>query len=196
VTRVTSDLWDREALTFDDEPDHGLADATTRAAWRELLLGVLPGPPARVADLGCGTGTLSRLLVDEGYTVDGLDVSPEMVRRAREKVPEATFVVGDAADPALERAAYDVVLCRHVLWALPDPVEAFGRWVDLLAPGGHVVLVEGSWSTGAGLTAVEAERIVRTRRTHVEVRHLPEEIYWGKRISDERYLLVSPPEPA
>ena len=188
---MAQELWDHEALTFDDEPDHGLADATTRAAWRELLLGVLPSAPARVADLGCGTGTLTRLLTDEGYTVDGLDFSPEMVRRAREKVPEATFVVGDAADPALERAAYDVVLSRHVLWAMPDPVAAFGRWTDLLAPGGHVVLVEGSWHTGAGLTAVEAERIVRTRRDRVEVRHLPEAVYWGKEIHDERYVLVS-----
>ena len=191
---MTHELWDREALTFDDEPDHGLADPATRAAWRELLLGALPGAPARVADLGCGTGTLGRLLTDEGYTVDGLDFSPEMVRRAREKVPEATFVVGDAADPALEPAAYDVVLGRHVLWAMPDPVEAFGRWTRLLRPGGHVVLVEGSWSTGAGLTAVEAERIVRTARTHVEVRHLPEPVYWGKEIRDERYLVVSRPD--
>lgn len=191
---MTQQLWDREAPTFDDEPDHGLADPATRAAWRELLLGVLPSAPARVADLGCGTGTLTRLLTDEGYAVDGLDLSPEMVRRARDKVPEATFVVGDAADPGLEPAGYDVVLSRHVLWAMPDPVEAFARWTRLLAPRGRVVLVEGSWSTGAGLTAVEAERIVRTVRSHVEVRHLPEDVYWGKEVRDERYLLVSRPE--
>jgi SAM-dependent methyltransferase len=188
---MSHETWDREALTFDDEPDHGLADAATRAAWRELLVGVLPSAPARVADLGCGTGTLTRLLTDEGHAVDGLDFSPEMVRRAREKVPEATFVVGDAADPALEPASFDVVLSRHVLWAMPDPVAAFRRWTELLAPEGRVVLVEGSWSTGAGLTADEAARIVRTSRTHVEVRHLPEEVYWGKQIRDERYLLVT-----
>lgn len=188
---MSRDTWDEEALTFDDEPDHGLADAATRAAWRELLVGALPSGPARIADLGCGTGTLTRLLTDEGHTVDGLDFSPEMVRRAREKVPEATFVVGDAADPPLEPATYDVVLSRHVLWAMPDPVEAFRRWTELLVPHGRVVLVEGSWSTGAGLTADEAARIVRTVRADVEVRHLPEDVYWGKQIHDERYLLVS-----
>lgn len=74
--------WDLEAASFDAELDHGLADPDTRAAWRDLLLDVLPPAPARVADLGCGTGTLARLLVDEGYTVDGLDFSPEMIRRA------------------------------------------------------------------------------------------------------------------
>lgn len=188
---VDQELWDLEAASFDDEPDHGLADPATRVAWRELLLAELPPAPARVADLGCGTGTLTRLLVDEGYAVDGIDISPEMIRRARAKVPEADLRVGDAAAPRLAPATYDVVLCRHVLWTMPDPVAAFATWVDLLAPGGVVVLVEGRWGTGAGLSAREAEVIVRTARAQVTVRHLPDDVLWGKTIDDERYLLTS-----
>ncbi|HEY6932819.1 MAG TPA: class I SAM-dependent methyltransferase [Marmoricola sp.] len=188
---MSRQLWDDEAAGFDDEPDHGLADPDTRAAWRELLLEVLPAAPARVVDLGCGTGTLVRLLTEEGYRVDGLDFSAEMVRRARVKVPEAPFVVADAAAPALRPHAYDVVLSRHVLWAMPDPAEAFSRWVQLLAPGGVVVLIEGSWETGAGLSARECEQVVRTVRHEVQVRSLAERVYWGKDIADERYLLLS-----
>jgi SAM-dependent methyltransferase len=188
---IAREIWDREAASFDVEPDHGLTDPRTRAAWRDLLLEVLPTAPARVADLGCGTGTLTRLLIDAAYAVDGLDLSPEMIKRARAKVPETTFTVGDAADPPLEADAYDVVLSRHVLWAMPDPVAAFARWVTLLKPHGLVVLVEGRWGTGAGLTAREAERIVRTLRTEVTVRPMPEAVYWGKDIQDERYLLIS-----
>lgn len=184
-------LWDDEAARFDEEPDHGLADPRTRAAWRELLLEVLPSAPARVADLGCGTGTLTRLLTDEGYRVDGLDFSPEMIRRARAKVPEARFVVGDAATPDLTPNGYDVVLSRHVLWAMPDPVQAFTRWVDLLGPGGTVVLIEGRWETGAGLSARECEQIVGTVRHQVQVRRLADRVYWGKDIGDDRYLVVS-----
>jgi SAM-dependent methyltransferase len=188
---MTRELWDREAETFDDEPDHGLADPVTRRAWRDLLLGALPPAPARIADIGSGTGTLARLLVDEGYSVAGLDLTPEMVARARLKVPEATFTVGDASEPRLDDTAYDVVLSRHVLWAMPDPETAFARWVGLLGPDGVVVLVEGSWHTGAGLTAAVCERIVRTVRTDATVRHLTEPVYWGRPIDDERYLLVS-----
>ncbi len=73
-----SELWDAEAVHFDDEPDHGLRDSATREAWRLLLRDHLPVPPARVADLGCGTGTLSVLLADEGYAVDGVDFAPEI----------------------------------------------------------------------------------------------------------------------
>lgn len=171
---MSRDIWDGEAPTFDEEPDHGLADPLTRAAWRDLLLGVLPPAPAAIIDLGCGTGTLTRLLTDEGFTVDSLDFSAEMINRARLKVPEARFVVGDAADPALDHQSYDVVLSRHVLWALPVPSEAFARWIDLLRPGGVVVLVEGNWATGAGLTANEAEWIVRSQHSRVQIQHLPE----------------------
>jgi SAM-dependent methyltransferase len=194
-TDETRALWDAEAATFDDEPDHGLGDPATRAAWRELLLEHLPPAPARVADLGCGTGTLSVLLAAEGYDVRGIDLSPEMVARAEAKAEAAgvaaTFAVGDASDPQLPAGSFDVVLSRHVLWALPDPVAGLARWVALLAPGGRLVLVEGRWFTGGGLTSAQTEALVHGTGRSVAVRHLPDPVYWGKEISDERYLAVS-----
>ena len=191
MENTSSGVWDEAASSFDDEPDHGLQDAAVRSARRDLLLDVLPAAPASVADIGCGTGTLARLLVDNSFVVDGLDFSPVMLKRARRKVPEARFVLGDASDPGLEQSAYDVVLSRHVLWALPDPRSAFAAWVGLLKPGGIVVLIEGRWSTGAGLTAEQATDVVRAVRSRAEVRPLREAVYWGKEISDERYILVS-----
>jgi SAM-dependent methyltransferase len=187
-------LWDAEAEAFDEAADHGLRDPGVRAAWRSLLVSLVPAPPARVADLGCGTGTLSLLLADEGHAVDGVDFSPAMVTRARAKGEgrrDVRFVVGDAAAPALVRAAYDVVLCRHVLWALPDPAAALRRWVDLLAPGGRLVLVEGRWSTGAGLSAAETVALVEATGRPAELLRLPEPVYWGRDITDERYVVRS-----
>lgn len=185
-------LWDREAETFDEAADHGLADPECREAWRELLLQHLPPAPARVADLGCGTGTLSLLLAGEGYTVDGVDFSPEMVRRAQDKAGHvATFVEGDAARPPLEATAYDVVLSRHVLWAMPSPAAALARWIDLLRPGGQLLLVEGSWTTGAGLSAEETVALVEATGRAATLRRMPEPVFWGREITDDRYLVVS-----
>jgi SAM-dependent methyltransferase len=187
-------LWDAEAEAFDEAADHGLRDPGVRAAWRSLLVSLVPAPPARVADLGCGTGTLSLLLADEGHAVHGVDFSPAMVTRARAKAEgrrDVRFVVGDAAAPALDRAAYDVVLCRHVLWALPDPAAALRRWVDLLAPGGRLVLVEGRWFNGAGLSAAETVRLVEATGRPAELTLLSEPAYWGREITDERYVVRS-----
>jgi SAM-dependent methyltransferase len=187
------DLWDREAQTFDEAADHGLADPGCREAWRTLLLEHLPPAPARVADLGCGTGTLALLLAEEGYAVDGVDFSPEMVRRARDKAGDvARFVEGDAAAPPLEPASYDVVLSRHVLWAMPSPADALDRWTALLRPGGRLLLVEGSWSTGAGLTAEQTVDLVERSGREAHLRRMPEPVFWGRVITDDRYLIASP----
>ena len=99
-------LWDAEAEAFDDAADHGLRDPEVRRAWADLLLPLIDGPGLHVADLGCGTGTLSLLLATEGgHFVSGVDFSPEMIRRARGKVeqtiPKPVFIVADAAEPPL-----------------------------------------------------------------------------------------------
>jgi SAM-dependent methyltransferase len=198
TSRDAIDLWDAEAPAFDDAADHGLRDPAVRSAWRDLLLPLLPDPPARVADLGSGTGTLSLLLAEEGYAVDGVDFSPAMVRLAVEKAsrhPQGTavgFVEADASEPPLEAGGYDVVLSRHVLWAMPDPAGALGRWIGLLAPGGRLVLVEGSWSTGAGLSAEQTVALVRATGRRAELTRLPETRYWGREVDDDRYVVVSP----
>lgn len=188
------ELWDAEAVTFDDAADHGLRDDRVRRAWRDLLVSALPPAPARVADLGCGTGTLSLLLAAEGYAVAGLDFSPRMIRRARAKAEElsgVSFVEADASDPPLHTASYEVVLCRHVLWAMPDPLLALRRWIALLVPGGRLVLIEGRWFNGAGLSAAETVALVEATGRKATVRPMPETIFWGREIDDERYLVTS-----
>lgn len=195
ISGQTPDLWDAQADTFDDEADHGLRDPQTREAWRQLLREVLPENPADIADLGCGTGSLSVLLAEDGHRVQGIDFAPEMVERARAKAVAhgvaAEFSVGDASAPALARRGFDVVLSRHVLWAMKDPVETIARWCDLLRPGGILVLIEGFWSTGAGLRSTEAAQAVRVHRMRAKVTPLTDPVLWGKEITDERYLLVS-----
>ena len=184
--------WDDQAETFDDAADHGLRDPGVRGAWRDLLAPLLP-PAARVADLGCGTGSLAVLLAGLGSRVVGLDLSPRMVRAARAKAAGTTarFVVGDAGRPGLAPGAVDVVLCRHVLWAMPRPAEAVADWTRLLAPGGLLVLVEGSWATGAGLRAEQTRALVRQSRQQAEVAPLDDPALWGGPVADERYLVVS-----
>lgn len=188
-----TNIWDAEAASFDDQPDHGLRDPAVRAAWADLLLPLLPPAPAAVVDLGCGTGSLAVLLAQAGYVVHGVDLSRGMLAVAREKAAgvDVDFRLGDAADPPCSPGAYDVVLARHVLWAMPDPGAALGAWVRLLKPGGRLVLVEGRWFTGAGISAAECERLVLAHRNEATVTRLDDPALWGGPIGDERYVLVS-----
>ncbi len=189
---MTANPWDAEAATFDDQPDHGLRDPDVRAAWARLILPLMPAANTTIVDLGCGTGSLAVLLAEAGHDVCGIDLSDRMLDVARQKADGLTidFRNGDAADPPTART-YDVVLVRHVLWAMPDPHVALGNWVRLLNPGGRLVLIEGRWFTGAGLTRDECRTLVRAHRHEAEIRMLDDPALWGKEIDDERYLLLS-----
>jgi len=196
MTEDARSLWDAEAETFDDAADHGLRDPDVRRAWAHLLLPLIDGRGLQIADLGCGTGTLSLLLASEGgHLVSGVDFSAEMIRRAREKgdrtIPKPAFTVADAADPPLAAGSFDVVLSRHALWAMPDPAVALRNWSELLKPTGMLILIEGRWNTGVGLTADECVRLVSELRNDVDLRVLDDPSYWGGPTADERYLIIS-----
>lgn len=140
---------DAESGTFDEEPDHGLRDPVVRGGWVERLRDWLPGRAGDVLDVGCGTGSLSLIASERGHRVTGVDLSPRMIDLARAKPAgrDAVFLVGDAVAPPVGEQRFDVLLGRHVLWALPDPERVLRHWRGLLRPEGRLVLVEGVWGT-------------------------------------------------
>ncbi|MCX4509990.1 methyltransferase domain-containing protein [Streptomyces sp. NBC_01619] len=199
---MTTIDWDAAADTFDEEPDHGLRDPVVRGAWATRMARWLPHEPSDVLDLGCGTGSLSLVAAEQGHRVTAVDLSPRMAAAARRKLAGtgAEVLVGPADRPPVGERRFDVVLVRHVVWALPDAESALGHWVSLLRPGGRLVLVEGVWG-GAG---VPAQRLIGTLTPLVgRIDHEPlsdDPALWGRPVDDERYAVVArlapvPPAP-
>jgi ubiquinone/menaquinone biosynthesis C-methylase UbiE len=188
--------WDAEAATFDDEPDHGLRDPQVRRAWAERLVSWLPARAGDLLDLGCGTGSLSLLAAEQGHRVTGVDSSPAMVDLARAKLAgrDAAFLVGDATAPPVGEQRFDVVLVRHLLWALPDPGRVLRHWRELVRPGGRLVLVEGVWGTVSpvGLPADLLTDLLAPLAGEVRVERLSQDaLLWGREVADERYAVVA-----
>jgi SAM-dependent methyltransferase len=203
-------FWDAAASTFDDEADHGLHDPRVRDAWAARLGSWIPNPPGDVLDLGCGTGSLTLLLAEHGHRVVGVDLSPNMVERARRKIAaaglDARVMVGDATAPPPLDHSFDTVLSRHLVWTLPDPTAALRRWAALPRKGGRLVLVEGRWDTqtrdntyvdGDALPwmgGVSAETLAETLQplvSELRVEPLTDPDLWGRAINDERYAIVA-----
>lgn len=187
--------WDAAAATFDEEPDHGLRDPAVHNAWVGLLSAWLPGATRSVLDVGCGTGSLASIMANLGIRVTGVDFSRQMVGRAREKTsglsPRPTFCVMDATRLALAPRSFDALVCRHLLWALPDRGRLLSNWASLLRRGGRLLLIEGYWSTGSGIHVGEltAELPPAARIVSVEMLGDRTEL-WGKQVTDERYAVV------
>jgi SAM-dependent methyltransferase len=107
---------------------------------------------ASVLDVGCGIGVFAEHSLGLGcrsYT--GVDITTVAVERLRRRYPELRFEVADIGrplGPELGSPRYDVVYCLDVLYHVVDQ-ERFERAVEnlwsLVAPGGHLVLVDALW---------------------------------------------------
>ncbi len=122
-------------------------DAASRAfhaAWhRELLLDVPRG--ARVLEVGCGTGhLLADLLAREecAFEVVGLDLSADMLVRARERAGAAALVRGDGERLPFAAASFDALVLKGCLHHLRDHAGFLTEARRVLRPGGRVVLSE------------------------------------------------------
>ena len=111
-----------------------------------------------VLDVGCGCGdTLIALAqaVGPSGSVTGIDLSEPMLARARERVPAATLIAGDASAQRFERA-FGAVYSRFGVMFFADPLAAFTHLRGALVPAGRLAFVcwrapaENTW---AGLPA-------------------------------------------
>lgn len=189
-------IWNTEAASFDAQPDHGLHNPVVLTAWVELLRSALPFSKGQILDIGCGTGSLSVVLAEFGNNVTGIDFSPEMIALAEVKAKTARqavqFHIMDAAYPQIPPHQFDIIICRHVLWALPDIHQVLQRWSQLLRPGGRILLIEGFWHTGAGLHSQDIIDALPASLTNIVVQNLSDQpALWGNPVDDERYMIMA-----
>lgn len=99
-------------------------------------------------DIGCANGRHSELLSEHAACVLGVDLSGELLSIARERVPEATFVTGDAASLPVVDDAAELALYIATLHHLPKRRlrrRSLDELARVLAPGG--VALVSAWST-------------------------------------------------
>ena len=118
----------RQYLKFEDE--------RTRPP-RDLLAQVPLRNPRLAVDLGCGPGNSTELLIARypQAEVVGLDSSPDMLRKARERLPQCTFIEADIAAWMADRRA-DLLFANAALQWIPDHPRVMRRLLEALPRGG------------------------------------------------------------
>ena len=144
-------FWSGHARTWDElfASREVAAHYGEIAAWlSEAISG-----PARLLDLGCGTGTHALVLAEQDHSVVGVDFAPGMLARAAEKAQRRGFTL-ELRQADLDRplpfagASFDGVMCSYVLQVVARPVE-FLREVRRVMRPGAVAVIEVPTATAA-----------------------------------------------
>jgi SAM-dependent methyltransferase len=132
--------FDVQAPRFEQSP----VQSDPAALERLVRFAAFP-PGSRILDAGCGPGLVCDALLSAGYRVVGVDLSREMIERARRRCEpwsdRAEFHQLSLFDGALdELAPFDGALSRYVVHHVIDPLAFAARQVQLLRPGGTLVI--------------------------------------------------------
>lgn len=130
-----------------DEAEQG----TNYLRWAAELVSLLPAG-GRVLDLGCGNGIpTSQILLREGVSVTGVDLSEVQIERARALLPDGKWIVADMSEINFEPNTFDAVVSLFAIIHLPleEQPQLFDKMAIWLNPGGYLLASVG-WKAWTG----------------------------------------------
>ncbi|MEI9810595.1 MAG: class I SAM-dependent methyltransferase [Bacteroidota bacterium] len=110
---------------------------------KAILEIVCASQPSSVLDIGCGEGWLAKELADRGIAVSGIDIIPELVEKAKEKV-KGNFVVASYEDIAGHKTSlqgsFDAIVINFALIGKESTENLLAALPAYLAPGGKLFI--------------------------------------------------------
>ena len=138
------DMWDRYGRVSARRLSkvNGLPTATLTFNRIRVHTGVL-SPGARVLDAGCGWGRmLSRFWAEGVSGLWGVDITPTLLQRCRELVPDSRIARADIDRLPFPQDVFDVTYCVRVLQYVPDTKATIEELARVTRPGGKVISVQ------------------------------------------------------
>jgi SAM-dependent methyltransferase len=137
MTELIRDDFDRLALLDNDGWTHN-------SHYHPFLLEHIPARCEAALEIGCGSGSFSRLLAERSRHVLGLDLAPTMVRIAQERsinYPNVEYLAADVLQWDFPREKFDCIASIATLHHLPLG-EMFQKAKDALKPGGVLLILD------------------------------------------------------
>ena len=134
---------------------------------------------SRVLDVGAGTGRHVGEFMKQHISAEGIDISPNMVAKAKENYPTATFKLGDIMDKsAYGPAQFTHITCLYfTLYYLQDKSAFFRNCLYFLKPGGYLIIhlanrdkFDPILPPGNPLVAISPQRYAKERITNTKIK--------------------------
>lgn len=148
-------MWDAVSTTFHDRTVDG---QFIRSGWPVVQSAIASVDPAgaHALDFGCGSGYFSDQLSQMGYTVTGIDPSPDMIAEARQRYPDIEYLVGDKNTiPATP--TFDLICSLRVL--------SFVRHVEPIIAAFHDALI----NDGICVIAVHSPQVLSAMNNALQI---------------------------
>lgn len=146
--KVIQNYWDYRSESY----TNGAIEQSEeeRNAWKAMLSKSIDGKKGlKVLDVGTGPGFLALLFAEMGNEVTAVDLSNNMLEKARKNASKISlninFIQGDAENLQLPDGYFDVVVNKYLLWTLPEPGKALIEWKRVLKDGGTIIAIDGDW---------------------------------------------------
>ncbi|MDD3429773.1 MAG: class I SAM-dependent methyltransferase [Oscillospiraceae bacterium] len=128
----------------------------------EIYSQVKTKPTAKVLDIGFGTAVLSKKLYDDGYLIYGMDFSDQMIKIAKEKMPNSILLKHNFAfgiPQEFETVNFDFILCTYAIHHLDDLQKAafIENLMTILSPKGKILIGDVAFETTAQLEKCKSD---------------------------------------
>jgi SAM-dependent methyltransferase len=139
------EYYDRRAPEYDATSYEVMRESEDAADLARLEAFLADLPPARILDIACGTGWLTRRLRGE---VVGIDQSEAMLRIASERVPAARFVQAEVPPLPFEDDSFDLALAAHIYCHLDDEDVRREFVAEALRVAPELIVITQAWRPG------------------------------------------------
>jgi SAM-dependent methyltransferase len=108
----------------------------------EIVNKTSPSSKSVILDIGCGTGHHVSRLAQQDLNVIGIDISPDMIAKAKENYPDYDFRVADAMiNGTFQPSTFTHILCLYfTIYYFKDKLMFFNNCYDWLMPGGYLIV--------------------------------------------------------